>query len=67
MKTKLSAILLAIIFGGFGIHKFYLKRYTSFLLYFIFSWTFVPLVLSLIDAVAYMTMTRTTFDRRYNP
>ena len=65
-RHKAGAVLLAIVFGGIGVHKCYLRRYTSFLLYILFCWTCIPLVLSWIDAAAYLFMPKHTFDARYN-
>ena len=50
-------ILLALILGGIGAHKFYAGKWIQGLLYLVFSWTYVPVALSLIDLVIAM-MTR---------
>lgn len=66
MKTKTIAVVLALIVGGLGIHKFYLGRTASGVLYLLFFWTGVPFFLALCDALAYIIMSRETFDERYN-
>lgn len=66
MKTKTNAVLLAVFLGGLGIHKFYLGRNASGVLYLVFCWTFVPSFLALADAVAYLLMSRESFNDRYN-
>lgn len=66
MKSKTIAIVLAVLFGGLGIHKFYLGRPAAGMLYLLFCWTFIPLILSLVDAVLYLLMSRDTFNDRYN-
>lgn len=48
--------LLALFFGGIGLHKFYAGKTGSGLLYFFFSWTFIPLILSFIDFVIGLSM-----------
>jgi TM2 domain-containing membrane protein YozV len=49
--NKTIYILLALFFGGFGIHKFYAKKNSSGLIYLIFCWTGVPQILGVISAV----------------
>ena len=47
-------IMLALFLGGVGIHKFYAGKWGWGLLYLVFSWTYVPVALSLIDVVIAM-------------
>ena len=47
-------LVLAIFVGGLGIHKFYAGKWIQGLLYLVFVWTYVPVVLSLIDVVIAM-------------
>ena len=47
-------ILLALILGGIGAHKFYAGKWIQGLLYLVFVWTYVPVALSLIDVVIAM-------------
>jgi TM2 domain-containing membrane protein YozV len=54
-KSKGLAIVLAIFLGGLGIHKFYLGRIGAGFLYLLFSWTFIPAVLGVIDAILLAT------------
>ena len=66
MKNKQTAGLLALFFGGFGIHKFYLARPGIGFLYLLFSWTFIPAFVSLFDAIVYFGWTEKKFDKKYN-
>ena len=66
MKEKYSAVLLASFGGGIGLHKFYLGKIASGVLYAIFAWTFIPFLLSLIDRLYYLFMDQETFDAKYN-
>lgn len=52
-KSKGVAIVLALLLGGLGIHKFYLGKSVQGILYFIFCWTFIPAFLGIIDAIVY--------------
>lgn len=41
---------LAFVLGGIGIHKFYAKKYLQGFVYLFFSWTYIPLAISFIEA-----------------
>lgn len=64
-KSRSVAVLLAIFLGGIGIHKFYLNRPGSGLLYLLFCWTFIPAILSLIEALLYLLQSDQEFQRKY--
>jgi TM2 domain-containing membrane protein YozV len=46
-RSRIIAAVLAIIFGGLGIHKFYLGQAGWGILYLIFAWTGIPWVIQL--------------------
>ena len=46
---KTTYLVLAIFCGGLGIHKFYAEQTTVGIFYLLFSWTFIPAILALID------------------
>lgn len=48
--NKLAFILLALFLGSFGIHRFYARKFISGAIYLLLSWTFIPTLLSLIEA-----------------
>jgi predicted RNA-binding Zn-ribbon protein involved in translation (DUF1610 family) len=62
---KLIAALLALVFGVFGIHKFYLGQKSHSILYLLFFWTLIPGLLGLIDAAWCLLMDDDEFERRY--
>ena len=51
LVNKLVYILLALFLGGFGLHKFYSGNIIKGILYFVFSWTFIPALLGLFSAI----------------
>ena len=51
MPNKWVFIVLALLFGGLGIHKLYEGKVFMFLLYLMFCWTFIPVILSLFEAL----------------
>jgi TM2 domain-containing membrane protein YozV/ribosomal protein L40E len=64
-KTKLAAALFALLLGGVGAHKFYLKRPGLGVLYLVFCWTFVPLLIGIIEGIQLLTMSDQAFNARY--
>lgn len=55
VKSKVTAGLLAIFLGGFGIHKFYLGKIFQGILYILFCWTYIPSIISFIEGIIYLT------------
>lgn len=47
-------ILLALLLGGIGAHKFYAGKWVVGILYLLFSWTYIPVCLAFIDLVVAM-------------
>jgi TM2 domain-containing membrane protein YozV len=66
LKTKGTAIILALFLGGIGVHKFYLGQSFQGLLYLLFCWTFIPACIAFLEIFVYAFMSDTEFDRRYN-
>lgn len=66
MKSKVNAGILALFFGFVGVHKFYLRQRFQGLIYLVFCWTFVPMILSFVEAIRFFSMTDEQFDARYN-
>lgn len=58
---KNTAGILALLFGGLGIHKFYLSDYRLGIIYFLLSWTFVPMVLGIIEGFKLLSMSDQEF------
>ena len=49
MVNKGVYIGLCLLLGGIGAHKFYAGKWIQGLLYLAFSWTWVPVIISLVD------------------
>ena len=64
-KSRITAALLAIFLGGFGIHKFYLARPFQGILYLLLCVTFLPAIVGFIEGIAYLCMSDTGFARKY--
>ena len=65
-KSKGVAALLAIFFGGLGLHKFYLNQAGTGILYLLFCWTFIPAIVGFIEGLIYAFMSDEKFDEQYN-
>ncbi len=66
MKDRTTAILLALLLGGVGVHKFYLDRPGAGVAYLLFCWTLIPSLLGLIDGLSLAFMSNEAFDAQYN-
>lgn len=49
-KNPTTAVLLAVFLGGLGVHRFYMGEVGWGVLYLLFSWTWIPLIVALIEA-----------------
>ncbi len=69
MKDKNTAAILALFLGVLGVHKFYLDRAGTGILYLflaVISFATIPAVLGLIDFIVLALMDGDDFNRRYN-
>lgn len=64
-KNKITAGILGILLGGIGVHKFYLGSAAMGILYILFSWTFIPAIVGLIEGLIYLTMSDQDFAMKY--
>lgn len=65
-KSKETTIILAFFLGGIGIHRFYLGQVWKGILCILFCWTYIPLIIGLIDVIVFATMSKEKFDSKYN-
>lgn len=64
-KTRRAAILWALFFGAIGAHKFYVGSWGWGLMYILFCWTYIPLLLCIIETVRYVILTDNEFQQKY--
>lgn len=66
MKNKYAAAIIAWLFGGFGIHHFYLGNIKRGVLFLLFFWTFLPALIAIFESIILITMNDKDFDKKYN-
>ena len=66
MRTRTAALLICFFGGYFGIHKFYLGQNVQGVLYLIFSWTFIPGIISFFEFLGLCFMSDRQFEATYN-
>lgn len=64
-KNRILAGILAILFGGFGVHKFYIGKNLQGFIYLFLVWTYVPIFVAFIEGILYFKCTQEEFFDRY--
>lgn len=67
MKSRSTAIVLALLFGGIGLHRFYLNKPISGFFYFVFCWTFIPAFIGFLEAISFLTTSEKEWAMEYGP
>lgn len=49
VRNPSTALVLALLLGGVGAHRFYLRQWGWGVAYILFCWTFIPVVVSLFE------------------
>lgn len=65
-KSKGLALTLCFFLGWIGVHRFYLREYLWGSLYLLFSWTFLPLLASILDFITILLIPKKTFHKLYD-
>lgn len=58
-------IMLALFLGGAGVHKFYAGKWIMGILYLLFSWTYIPIIISLFDVIIAILKPSDEYGRIY--
>ncbi len=62
----MTAALLAIFLGSFGLHKFYLGQVVWGLLYLFLFWSSISMIVGFIEGIYYLTMSDKDFEAKYS-
>ena len=65
VQTKLIQSALAIFLGSFGAHKFYQGKTIQGVIYFLLSWTTLPMWISMVEGIRYLFMPVEDFYNQY--
>ena len=60
-NSRLIASVLALLFGGLGLHKFYLGAWGWGLVYLMLCWTLLPSLVALVEGIRYLLLSETDF------
>jgi len=63
--SKAALLLLTFFLGGFGAHKFYLKKYWQGVFYLLFSWTAIPAIIAFIEFIIYAFTSSERLQEKY--
>ncbi len=66
MRNRIVALLITFFGGAFGLHKFYLGENFAGILYFVFSWTGIPMVLTFFEFLGLLFMSERDFNLKFN-
>lgn len=63
MKDRKTYAILALLLGGIGVHRFYVGQPLFGLLYFVLCWTFIPMLVSIVEAIMWFTRSDEQFQQ----
>lgn len=63
-KGRITAAVLALLLGGFGIHKFYTGAWGWGLVYMALFWTGIPAILAWVEAIRYFVLSDAEFEHK---
>lgn len=66
MKNYWIAIVLALLFGFFGLQEFYVKRLGCGILAILFCWTFIPSLVALCEIIIWLFKGEDYFNKKFN-
>jgi len=64
-KSRTVTAILAILAGGFGVHRFYLGQWWG-VFYLLFFWTLIPGVIALVEGIVMLFASQERWDEKYN-
>ena len=65
ISKRIAFALFAILLGGIGVHKFYVKEYGWGVIYLLFCWTYIPAILGIVEGIMALCKTDEEFCETY--
>ena len=65
ISKRIAFALFAILLGGIGVHKFYVKEHGWGIIYLLFCWTYIPAILGIIEGIIALSSTDKEFCEKY--
>ena len=65
ISKRITYALFAILLGGIGVHKFYVKEHGWGIIYLLFCWTYIPVILGIIEGIIALSSTDKEFCEKY--
>ncbi|MBI3897598.1 MAG: pilin [Gammaproteobacteria bacterium] len=63
--SKVALLLITFFFGGWGLHKFYLRKPVQGVFYVLFCWTFIPGLIALVEFIVYACTSEEALNEKY--
>jgi len=64
--NKVALLLITFFLGGFGAHKFYLRKYLQGVIYLVLFWTGIPAVIALVEFIIYAFKSEADLQASYS-
>ena len=64
-RSKVAGGFLSLFLGSFGIHGFYLGHWAWACLYLLFWWTYIPMVIGMVEGIVIFILPKQLFERLY--
>lgn len=65
-KSRSVAIVLALLLGGLGIHRFYLGHLGLGVIYLVLCWTLIPSIIAFIEGIVWLFTSEKSFQEQYS-
>ena len=64
--NKVALLLITFFLGGFGAHKFYLRKYLQGVIYLLLFWTGIPALIAFVEFIIYAFKSEADLQQAYS-
>lgn len=64
--NKVALLLITFFLGGFGAHKFYLRKYLQGVIYLVLFWTGIPALIAFVEFIIYALKSEADLQAAYS-